>query len=61
MIIKLERFLPYANVTKNWLTNLSVASFAVGLYDQNYWGLLSGSVLLICAWWIVFLEKGADR
>lgn len=53
----MKSFLPYANVTRTWLTNLSVATFAVGLLDNKAWGLVAGAIFLILAYLVVFFEK----
>lgn len=57
MRFKVERLLPYAGVAKNWLTNLSVASFAVGLYEESKLGIVCGSLLLMVACFIVYCEN----
>lgn len=61
MKAKINNLLPYTNVEKSWLTNLSVASFAVGLYEQNGIGVVCGTVLIACALWIVRLEMGVEK
>lgn len=58
---KLKNFLPYANVTRTWLTNLSVATFAVGLLDGNSWGMLAGAILLVFAYLVVFFELRVNK
>ena len=55
-----ERFrtlLPYANITKSWLANLSVASFAVGIDEQNLVGLICGAIFIALAWLLVYFEE----
>jgi len=53
---RLKTLLPYANVTKSWLANLSVASFAVGIYEQKIVGLICGVVFIALAWLLVYFE-----
>ena len=49
--------LPYVSLTKTWLTNLSVATFAVGLVEENTLGVWIGLSLLVFAFLIAFFEE----
>lgn len=44
MRLEFNRLLPYAAVLKSWLINLSVASFAVGIYESKLLGIVCLSV-----------------
>lgn len=57
MVENIKKLLPYANVTKTWLTNLSVGTFAVGLLDGNNFGVIVGTILILFAYVVVFFEE----
>lgn len=61
MKFEIKALLPYANVAKSWLTNLSVASFAVGLYEEHGAGIVCGTIFIVCALWVVYLEREVNR
>ena len=54
---RLKNLLPYTNITKSWLATLSVASFAVGIYEQNIVGLICGVIFIALAWVLVYFEE----
>ena len=55
---KLFEFLrPCTPVAKSWLVNLSVASFAIGLFELKIPGIAVGTVLLICAFVLSYVKE----
>lgn len=55
---KLFEFLrPRTPVAKSWLVNLSVASFAIGLFELKIPGIAVGTVLLICAFVLSYVKE----
>ncbi len=61
MRLEFNRLLPYAAVLKSWLINLSVASFAVGIYESKMLGIVCGSLLICFAWAIVYAELKTEK
>ena len=51
-----DLFRPCLPITKAWLVNLSVASFAVGLFQKDTTGLGVGFVLLLCALLLAYVK-----
>jgi hypothetical protein len=55
---KLFDFLrPCTPVAKSWLVNLSVASFAIGLFEFKIPGIAVGTVLLVCAFVLSYVKE----
>lgn len=55
---KLFDFLrPCTPVAKSWLVNLSVASFAIGLFELKVPGIVIGTVLLVCAFVLSYVKE----
>ena len=57
MKIDLKRIRPYVDSIRVWLINLSVASVAVGLFDEAWLGLPVGVALLFAALFVVFCQE----
>ena len=55
-----DRFIflkPYAATARAWLVNMSVASFAVGLFQWSLKGWTLGLVTLVCAFLLDYVTK----
>ena len=57
----LKFFKPCTTVVRSWLVNISVAAFAVGLFQDIISGLILGVVLLISACALCFTEQEESK
>lgn len=54
-------FKPCTAVVRSWLVNMSVAAFAVGLFQDIISGLILGALLLISACALCFTEQEENK
>lgn len=54
---RLKNLLPYVNVTRTWLVNLSVGALAIGLFQDNWLGIPAGLFCYLLALCLVYLEE----